>query len=99
MDAREVVDAYAAETMDLYGRGQYGRESLVPLAFDALRAVLALHQPREYVIPGVWQCGHCDDLCHSYSGVQCEAPDAPWPCPTVRAISDALAGEVRDGRE
>lgn len=40
----------------------------------------------------VQQCDHCADLCHSRSGLMCESPDAPWPCPTVRIVAEQFAG-------
>lgn len=68
---------------------------------DAKRAILDLHapQPTGYV-DGVYyhgeagqlQCEHCAEQCHSHSGVSCDMPDAPWPCPTVRLLAQPYAG-------
>jgi hypothetical protein len=68
----------------------------------AKRRILDLHEP----VPsgyseGRWssgsqhgelQCSHCAGLCHSGSGLNCENPDAPWPCPTVRILVQPYAG-------
>jgi len=64
---------------------------------DAKRRILELHAPEastnwvngEYVPgePTGLQCVHCARLCHSTSGLSCESPDAPWPCPTVLLLA------------
>jgi hypothetical protein len=59
---------------------------------EALRAIIDLHEPREYVTylkhVTYWQCGYCAGLCHSRSGLGCEQPvDALWPCDTVRLLA------------
>lgn len=68
---------------------------------EAKRAILDLHapQPTGYVDgkyvhgeAGQLQCGHCAEQCHSGSGLSCDMPDAPWPCPTVRLIAQPYAG-------
>jgi hypothetical protein len=57
---------------------------------EALRAIIDLHEPREYVTylkhVTYWQCGYCADLCHSRSGLGCDSPDAPWPCETAELL-------------
>jgi hypothetical protein len=67
---------------------------------DAKRRILELHapQPSHYVgarfiwdEPGALQCSHCADLCHSRSGLACDTPDAPYPCPTVSLLALSLA--------
>jgi hypothetical protein len=104
---RELLGMYADQVSD-YAWREYDRwlphGKASPEAIAALRAVLDLHQPREdgghFAIPdGVVQCGHCADNCHDhYSGLYCEHPaDAVWPCPTVRAITDALRGDPDAG--
>lgn len=65
-------------------------DAAIPLA-NALRSVVELHEPREYVKPGIWQCGHCADNCHSWSGTGCEDPvDAEWPCETIQGVIEWL---------
>lgn len=58
----------------------------VPHLVAALRAVLGLHQPRE-VVKGAstaWMLGASEECNHCHR---------EWPCPTVRAIEDALGDE------
>ena len=63
----------------------------VPALVAAVQAVLAQHKCVESWRSGVYQCGHCAELCHSTSGLGCDDPiDAVWPCPTVAAIHQAL---------
>ena len=65
---------------------------------EAKRRMLELHVPEPSgYINGVYQmasepigdpfCSHCANLCHSSSGIMCDNPDAPWPCPTVRILA------------
>lgn len=55
---------------------------------DAKRKLLDLHAPfKSNWHRGVLQCDHCAELCHSRSGLGCDSPDAPYPCPTVRLIA------------
>lgn len=63
----------------------------VPRLLAAIRAVEALHQESE------WRCGNprhtnpdvgCPE-CHT----ECETCDRTYPCPTIRALADALEGE------
>ena len=68
----------------------------IPALVAAVQAVLAQHKCVESWRSGVYQCGHCAELCHSTSGLGCGDPiDAVWPCPTVLAIRAAL--EDTDG--
>lgn len=58
----------------------------LPHVLAAVESVLALHKPGT-VMPsrsGLPQCIECSDA--DSSG------PVPWPCPTVRAITDALNG-------
>ena len=41
---------------------------------------------------GDLMCAYCESLCHSHSGIMCDNPDAPWPCPTVRLLALPYAG-------
>ena len=59
--------------------------------------ILDLHapEPSNYVdgqyVPGEptgFQCGYCAGLCHSTSGIMCNSPDAPYPCETVRLLTE-----------
>lgn len=68
---------------------------------EAKRRILDLHkpQPSQYLdgvyVPGEpvgQQCEYCASLCHSYSGINCETPDAPYPCPTVGLLAQPYAG-------
>lgn len=63
----------------------------------AMRAVVELHEavPSGWNGQGPLQCDHCADQCHSGSGMNCDSPDAPWPCPTVRHI--AAIWETHEG--
>lgn len=95
-DPQELLERYAQSDPDHvvlnFTHGAYS-----PRAFEALRKVLELHVPRDtYYDADPQQCEHCADQCHSYSGLHCESPDAPWPCPTVRVITEALAGDSDD---
>ncbi|MFG1846751.1 hypothetical protein [Micromonospora carbonacea] len=79
------------------------RERLAEL--DAQRRILELHAPRALPAaysavdkvmyrPAVTQCEHCDELCHSDSGLACDDPvDGLWPCPTVRTVAAAFSTE------
>ena len=69
------------------------------LAFDdrrellaALRAVLDEHHPDR--ADGGQTCSRCGDWSDGYDvGGMFVAIEMAYPCPTVRAITDALAGE------
>lgn len=64
----------------------------VPALLDAVQAVRTLHQPDPRP---TCQCRECSltDLSHD----ECAACHIPWPCPTVRAINDALTtGDTND---
>lgn len=66
---------------------------LRPLVRPTELLILDLHTPRPtgwHVPPdGPLQCEHCAGLCHSYSGIGCDVPDAEYPCDTVRVIAEA----------
>lgn len=52
----------------------------------AIRALAANHtrsDPRN----GAIRCYDCADMCHSYSGLNCDSPDAAWPCEGIRGIA------------
>lgn len=59
-----------------------------------VQAIRELHQPREtrparFDQPAQVRCGHCADMCHSYTGLNCEYPyDAAWPCSTIQALGE-----------
>jgi hypothetical protein len=57
----------------------------------AKRRLLDLHEPIPSCSAGILQCRHCADLCHSGSGLSCDSPDAPYPCPTVRLLAASFA--------
>jgi hypothetical protein len=61
---------------------------------EAKRRLLDLHEPYQalYGVAKVPQCSHCSELCHSRSGLGCDNPDAPYPCPTVRLLALPYAG-------
>ena len=65
--------------------------SRVVAEVDAKRRMLAVHAPEpaggSARTPGTLQCRHCTALCHSRSGLNCEAPDAPWPCTSVLMLT------------
>jgi hypothetical protein len=53
---------------------------------DAKRRILDLHAPStDHKSRAV--CQHCSELCHSRSGLGCDDPDAPYPCPTVQLVA------------
>jgi hypothetical protein len=55
---------------------------------ESKRRMLELHSPVKQTFREHTQCDHCADLCHSYSGISCDAPvDALWPCPTARLLA------------
>ena len=64
--------------------------SSLPLALDALEAVLARHQPIEHG-PNTGWVGEPWDECRTCLG--------EWPCATVDAIETALAGGCRECRQ
>jgi hypothetical protein len=73
-DPRQLLDAYA---------GEFGeREDYAPSAFAALRAVLDLHQPYE-----PYRDTPPDMFC---AGCKTHVTMTPWPCATVKSITDAL---------
>lgn len=57
--------------------------SALPAATAALRAVLDLHQPYQYRASERDLCAECINDAETEGTIQ-------WPCPTVRAITDAL---------
>ena len=91
---RELLDAIAARAEDARrNREMYSKESRsrritqedsaqdVPRLLAAVRAVEEVHQKRGASWPhtgGVFMCG---------------ADGAIWPCPTIRALTEALEGK------
>ncbi len=64
----------------------------VPRLVSALRAVLDEHHPDR--ADGGQTCSRCGDWSDGYDvGGMFVAIEMAYPCPTVRAITDALAGE------
>lgn len=62
--------------------------SALPKRDAALRAVLALHSEAEWVCGDKW----CSDFPHGGTNcVACGSEYPDYPCPTVRAIEEALA--------
>jgi hypothetical protein len=57
----------------------------------AKRRLLDLHEPIPSCSAGILQCRYRADICHSGSGLSCDSPDAPYPCPTVRLVSAPFA--------
>lgn len=91
-DAREVLRQIEARA-DL----RVGWEAVVddvPKLVSALRAVLDLHRD----IDGDGTCAVCGNWDESVAGFDAHerwvylAPEVPLPCPTVRAITEALGG-------
>lgn len=77
-DPRELVDAHESELLFGGGGG-----STIP-AIEALRAVLDEH---EWVHIG----GTYGKWCKTCTTGPADSPHpAAWPCPTIRAITDAL---------
>ena len=83
----------------------------LPLALDALEAVLAQHRPVSYAATA--NCGlvlyEVCPTCHDKAGVHpcgcrrdedqthiCAECTKTWPCPTAKAIETALAGGCRE---
>lgn len=80
MNARDLLNAYAEiPNMNVIPL-PFTPESMAPLAFAALRAVLNLHRQHEN---GSLTCIECSEREDTYD-------DIPWPCPTVTAITTAL---------
>jgi len=50
---------------------------------EALEAVVGLHTPRKVICLNPLHDKDCD-------AEVCDTCDTPWPCPTVRAITEAL---------
>jgi hypothetical protein len=58
-----------------------------------IAATESLHFPTDYgewygieAMKGTLVCEHCNDNCHSQSGVMCDSPDALWPCETITVL-------------
>lgn len=58
---------------------------------SAKRKIVERHKPVRSWSGGALQCEHCADLCHSRSGLGCEDPDAPYPCPDIRDLASVYA--------
>jgi hypothetical protein len=92
------VDQYKG----FYDECDCGWPKRVLAEIEAKRRILDLHSPQATgYVDGVYmhgetgelQCEHCAEQCHSRSGLGCEQPDAPWPCPTVRLVAQPYAGQ------
>ena len=76
----------------------------LPLALDALDAVLAQHRPVSYAATA--NCGlvlyEVCPTCHDKARVHlhiCAECNKTWPCATAEAIETALAGGCRECRQ
>ena len=78
------------ELSDVEGELIADARSSLPLALDALEAVLARHQPIEHG-PNTGWVGEPWDECRTCLG--------EWPCATVDAIETALAGGCSECRQ
>ena len=62
----------------------------------ANRAGLERHKPEKEAWGERIVCEWCENLCHSGSGLYCDSPDAPFPCPPHTDITkhlDLVMGE------
>lgn len=86
-----------ADDSDHPGANDAGKHLLGHIATD--RKLLDLHWPyvNERRTVQVAQCDHCMDLCHSGSGLACDSPDAPWPCPTVVLVAATYGIDATTG--
>lgn len=82
-DAAALLDQLTGSTV--YANGaEYSADTIEPRTFAALRAVLAVHRQHESLDR---TCVGCSDRGETYD-------DVPWPCPTVRAVVEALSLDV-----
>lgn len=87
-DPRKLLDTYASEDARPLNPYLPDREDCAEKAFAALRAVLDLHQPETFD----WVDADSEDR----TSTDCKECDSGgvsdnWPCPTVLAITAALA--------
>ena len=97
-------ESLAYELSDVDGELIADARTSLPLALDALEAVLARHRPVSYVATA--NCGlvlyEVCPTCHDKAGVHlhiCAECNKVWPCATVEAIETALAGGCRECRQ
>lgn len=63
---------------------------------DAIRrythalVILERHAPRRNPDWGTLECEYCASLCHSETGLRCDRPDAPTPCPDLLDLAESL---------
>jgi len=57
--------------------------------YEKIQQVLLLHRATTSYT-GKKQCEHCAEQCHSRSGLNCDDPDAEWPCLTVQVVTGAV---------
>lgn len=63
---------------------------------EGYRRVLTRHEPVDAYPSGAVKCEYCASLCHSLSGLQCDNPDAPWPCDDIRDLAYSLNIDLGD---
>lgn len=82
VDVNPIAHTYTPEDREFIARSR----TLLPQATKALWDVLAIHKPFEWSFGygPVQSCRHCAKMGASEA-------QALWPCPTVRAITEALA--------
>jgi hypothetical protein len=94
----EVERIMALKFNEVKGWSAY-RESLAyeQAIRDCIAATESLHFPTDYgewygieAMKGTLVCEHCNDNCHSQSGVMCDSPDALWPCETITILRALL---------
>lgn len=96
-DARTLLERYARQDPD-HVVLNFTHAAYSPRAFDALRAVLELHQPRGgFTPPDSWygdqnECQSCGGY-ELVAGYGERGHRTSWPCATVKAITAKLAGE------
>jgi hypothetical protein len=56
----------------------------------ANKATLERHKPVNEAWGERIVCEWCENLCHSGSGLRCNSPDAPFPCPPLLDITNQL---------
>lgn len=89
MNARELLDTFEQHSnlrpdQRVLPPSPSGREFYVPRLFAALRGVLVEHVPISFG-------GAHGTFCKTCTSGPADSPcPAPWPCPTIRAITTAL---------
>jgi hypothetical protein len=93
-DPAALVELAAGERLAVEMPAGEACGEVCPEAFDALRAVLSLHKPTEPNSCGDVNCTECGDVncteCRTWEDYECAG--VGWPCPTARAIAEALRG-------